>query len=277
MINIRKQFNTFEYVKDLGIDLVREFEKKGKTTHTNSVGEGREKSAIDKLKDILPDGVGIGSGFVIDSFGNVSSQCDIVIYEKNLCLKFNNDDEKHRYYNCESVIAVGEVKSDLSTKELKDSIKKLKKIKNLKRRSENTKFRRYLSTQGLIGTDKEKINQEKNEFDQILTFLICNSLVIKVDKILKEMKMSECKQYEYINCIISVDGKYIGYAKNEENQNVKKISAIEADYLVFSEDENSFGMLLDLIFEIISVGRSVSYNPNVYISKHEYSAILYDL
>ena len=64
---MRKNFDTFEYVDDLGNDLVRDFEKAGKTTHPHSVGEGREKSAINKLKDILPSGIGVGSGFVIDS------------------------------------------------------------------------------------------------------------------------------------------------------------------------------------------------------------------
>ena len=104
---MRDYFDTYEYVNDLGIDLIREFEKAGKTTHPHSVGEGREIKAINKLEDILPSSIGIGSGFVIDSFGNVSSQCDIIIYEKDLCLKFNKEDEKNCYYNCESVIAVG--------------------------------------------------------------------------------------------------------------------------------------------------------------------------
>ena len=134
---MRKNFDTFEYVDDLGKDLVRDFEKAGKTTHPHSVGEGREKSAINKLKDILPSGIGVGSGFVIDSFGNVSSQCDIVIYEKDLCIKFNSDDDRNCYYNCESVIAVGEVKSNLNKRDLEDSINKFKKIRNLKRKIEN--------------------------------------------------------------------------------------------------------------------------------------------
>jgi len=46
------------------------------------------------------------------------------------------------------VIAVGKVKSDLGTKELVDSMKKLKKIKNLKRRVNGTRFRGYLSANG---------------------------------------------------------------------------------------------------------------------------------
>ena len=232
-------------------------------------------NAINKLKDILPDGVDIGSGFVIDSFGNTSSQCDIIIYEKNLCLKFNNDDEKHRYYNCESVMAVGEVKSDLGTKELVDSMKKLKKVKNLKRRVNGTRFSGYLSANGLIGTETETIDQVNNEFDQIFTFLICNSLNINIDKIKKEIEKLNYQHYEYINRIISVDGKYIGFAKQENNQNINKISAIDSNYFTFSEDEYAFGNLLDMILLVIRNGRTVFYNPNIYISKQKYDVLLY--
>lgn len=274
---MKKSFNTFEYVKDLGADLIREFEKKGKTTHPHSIGEGREKSAIDKLRDILPDGVDIGSGFVIDSFGNTSSQCDIIIYEKNLCLKFNNDDEKYRYYNCESVIAVGEVKSDLGTREFIDSMKKFKKIKNLKRRIEGTKFRGYLSANDLIGTESETIDQLNNEFDQIFTFLICNSLNIKIETIISEIDKLGYQRYEYFNCIISVDGKYIGYAKQVKSQLHNKISAIESDFVTFCNNDYAFGMLLDMILLVVRNGRSVSYNPNIYISKSNYDVSLYKL
>ena len=59
---------------------VFEFEKAGMTTHPHAVGSGRENSARMKLKNILPAGVGIGSGFVIDSYGNTSQQCDIMLF-----------------------------------------------------------------------------------------------------------------------------------------------------------------------------------------------------
>lgn len=268
---MRKRFDTFEYIKDLGQDLVTEFERVGKTTHPHSVGEGRELSAIRKLKDILPDGIGVGSGFVIDSYGNVSAQCDIIIYEKNLCLKFNNVDSRNCYYNCESVIAVGEVKSDLKLSELKDSIKKLKKIKNLKRYTSNDKsFRKYLSTQGILGTEDERINPFSNENDQIFTFLICKSLKIKIENILEEIKSSISKKYEYINLIISIDGKCIGYGKkNNDNNFIRTISSINADSFIYTNNRNTFGELLVLIFKTIYNGRTVSYNPNVYITENE--------
>ena len=135
-------FNSEDYIKTLGEELVNDFIKAGKTTHPCSVGSGREKALMNKLKSILPHGVGVGSGFVIDSYGNTSSQCDLIIYEEEFALKFLiNDDESYAYYNCESVIAIGEIKSDASIKEIDDSFKKLKKMKQgknqLKRKRKN--------------------------------------------------------------------------------------------------------------------------------------------
>lgn len=113
---------------------------------------------MNKLKSILPHGVGVGSGFVIDSFGNTSSQCDLIIYEEEFALKFIiNNDDTYAYYNCESVIAVGEIKSDASIVDIEDSFKKLKKIRELIRYRENdNRFRCYLSKLVACGADSEK-------------------------------------------------------------------------------------------------------------------------
>lgn len=128
------KFNTKEYVKMLGEELVFEFNKAGMTTHPHAVGGGRENSARMKFKNILPAGVGVGSGFVIDSYGNTSQQCDIILYEENFAMRFIvNEDQANTYYNCESVIAVGEVKSVASMTEVKDAVIKLGKVNQLKR------------------------------------------------------------------------------------------------------------------------------------------------
>ena len=272
---MKKTFDTFEYVNDLGKDLIRDFEKAGKTTHPHAVGEGREKSAINKLKDILPSGVGIGSGFVIDSFGCVSAQCDIVIYEKDLCLKFNNDDERNCYYNCESVIAVGEVKSVLSHEELCDCIEKIKIIRNLKRVQDNNReFRHYLSKLTAYGSEYEKFDQNNNSYDQIFTFVICGSFVYDYVKIIEEINKIESK-YEFPNAIASVDGRYIGYSKMmPDNKKYNFISALDSDSLTYSNNTCSFSMLLDRIFHFIEHGRSVRYNPSLYILKNFTSNVI---
>ena len=270
MIIMRKNFDTFEYVNDLGIDLIRDFEKAGKTTHPHSVGEGKEKSAINKLKDILPSGIGVGSGFVIDSYGNVSSQCDIIIYEKDLCLKFNHDDERNCYYNCESVIAVGEVKSSLSKKDLLDSINKLKKVRNLNRRLENNRnFRNYLSKLTAYGAESEKYNQKSNYLDQIFTFILCGSVSISYPNIVEIIKQND-EIYEYPNTIISIDGICIGYSKQMPNGLIyNAISSLIGDSFTNGKVSSPFSLLLDKIFYIIEHGRSVRYNPSIYITKSE--------
>lgn len=262
---MRRKFNTFEYVNDLGKDLVREFEKSGKTAHPHSVGGGREKSSIDKLKDILPSGIGIGSGFVFDSYGNISSQCDIIIYEKDLCLIFNSSDEKNSYYNCESVIAVGEVKSDLSTKELLDSLKKIKKIKNLKRNfNDNRVFRKYLSKSGIYGAESEIYDQIKNPLDQIFAFVICNSFKLSYESIISTIRNNKNK-YEYPNTILSIEGDLIGYSKKQNDILTNELSATYAEFINYAKIDSSFGQLLEKIFYVIESGRSVSYNPRIYI------------
>lgn len=265
---MRKEFNTFEYVDDLGKDLIRDFEKAGKTTHPHSVGEGREKSTINKLKDIMPKGIGIGSGFVIDSFGNVSSQCDIVIYEKDLCLLFNSYDEKNCYYNCESVIAVGEVKSSLDRKELEDCLQKLNKIKNLKRKVGNERnFRNYLSKITAYGSESESYDQKNKASDQIFTFIICNSFFIKYTKII-EIIIENKNIYEYPNSIISIDGGVIGYAKQNGDGTLSNvIGSLAGELFTYGIVNSPFGLLLEKLFIMFEQGRSVRYNPSIYILK----------
>ena len=156
---MNNQFSTQEYVRMLGKELVFEFDKAGMTTHPHAVGSGRENSARMKLKNILPAGVGVGSGFVIDSFGNTSQQCDIILYEENFSMKFIvNEDQANTYYNCESVIAVGEVKSVASMTEVKDAVKKLSKVNQLKRYNDDGyNYRKYLSATAIrnsLGDEK---------------------------------------------------------------------------------------------------------------------------
>ena len=102
--------NTYKYVTLLGDELIRDFEKSKNSIHPHECGTKKEISTIEKLQDILPEGIGVGSGFVIDSYRNISAQADIIIYEKNFALKFYKSNPNYTYYNCESVIAVGEIK-----------------------------------------------------------------------------------------------------------------------------------------------------------------------
>ena len=88
-------FNARQYVEFLGKSLVHEFDMAKMATQTVAIGSNKENSVITKLQNILPPGVGIGSGFVFDSWGNVSGQCDIILYENEFALKccINDNDD----------------------------------------------------------------------------------------------------------------------------------------------------------------------------------------
>ena len=93
-----------------------------------------EQPVRDQLEQILPQGIGVGSGFVIDIYRKTSRQIDIVLYEKDICPVFMiNNTPETTYYPCECVLAVGEVKSVLNGDSLKDAFSKISSVKELTR------------------------------------------------------------------------------------------------------------------------------------------------
>jgi hypothetical protein len=268
-----KIFSVTEYLADLGADLVSEFTKAGRATQSVAVGDAREKPARDKLRSVLPHGVGVGSGFVIDSYGHTSRQCDIILYEEAFALKFAiNDDEQNAYYNCENVIAVGEVKSDASLEDIRDSINKFKVIRELKRFIPHGYhgYRPYLSSLPTVWIAGEPIpnddfNSEKNQSDQIFTFLLCQSIKTIPESILAEMKqICDSNKSLYQNRIISVNGDYYSYLMNGISPR-NCLSAIDANTLVAGKLENIFSVFIHELMLFINNGRSVPEDKDVYL------------
>ena len=72
------RFDTHTYIKNLGEELVRAYGSAGQATTSGLIGQAREKAVKTKLESILPGGVGVGTGCVIDSEGNSSGQIDVV-------------------------------------------------------------------------------------------------------------------------------------------------------------------------------------------------------
>ncbi|MBQ9757291.1 MAG: hypothetical protein IJW15_02585 [Clostridia bacterium] len=263
---MKTTFDSEEYIKTLGEELVNDFLKAGKTTHPCSVGSGRERALINKLKSILPHGVGVGSGFVIDSYGNTSSQCDLIIYEEEFALKFIiNDDDNYAYYNCESVIAVGEIKSDATINDIEDSFKKLKKIKELIRynQDENT-FRSYLSKMEIYGAESEKFNPIQKSTDQIFTFILSKSLKTPLKSICEKAKEIFVEKHKYFNFFLPIEGNAITYIDTQKNSLAD--SAITADAICeLSEEESSFNFFINRLIYQIHRGRTVKLNMQRYI------------
>lgn len=131
---MEKAFDSVSFVAALSNELIAGFEKAGKATTPATVGAAREHAVREKLEKILPGQVGIGSGFVFDSYGHTSKQTDIIIYEKGICPVFSIEGTPETtYYSCEGVIAIGEIKSTLDTDGIIDSFSKVESVKKNRR------------------------------------------------------------------------------------------------------------------------------------------------
>ena len=272
---MEKTFDPIAYANSVGKDLVSAFENAGLATTPGLVGDAREKAARDKLEHILPSGIGVGSGCVIDSCGKTSKQMDVVLYEKHICPVYSiNNTPDTTYYPCEGVVAVGEIKSSLESKELKDIFCGIKSVRQLKRFSVETPrpirvgelrfpYRHYgttgPTTHGNPGTD---YNQVGNSLDQIFGFALAGKLKLKPQtfcgKFVDRARAMELNLTP--NLIVTLDQGILcpdtPPEKYEEGQ--LKISLQESTgiYHVDKGDEN-FRFLLSMIYLVYNYGRTV--------------------
>ena len=130
-------FDPKAYLCDLGDDLTREFGSARRATTPTLIGSAAEDAVLNRLKSLLPRGIGVGSGCVIDTSGNTSKQMDLILFEGDVCPRFSvNESPGSTYYPCEGVIAAGEIKSTLAKKDVADAFDKIESVKSLKRQFE---------------------------------------------------------------------------------------------------------------------------------------------
>lgn len=268
-------FNSADYIKHLANELIRNFSYSSAATTPVLVGTAREKEVIRKLELLLPNFVGVGSGCIIDSFGGTSKQMDIVIYEKEFCPVFSiNDSPETTYYPCEGVIAVGEVKSSLNTKELKDIFEKIKSVKELRRFSQSSvsqlrggayhSYRHYGNRTCFEGAPIEDYDQINKSTDQIYGFALCGDLDLKPETLAENHSqlLKECPQNMEVNLISILNYGLVFYLKFPESK--IKLNAREADVVFVSgRRENNFEFLLTQITGIINNNRTV--DPHAFI------------
>lgn len=192
-----KTFSPQKYLEELAESLIYNFSKASGGTTPGLVGSAREHELRSKLQLVLPTKVAVATGCVIDSFGNTSSQCDVILYEKDHCPVFSiNGDPASTYIPCESVIAVGEVKSSLGTSEVCDAVDKIAKIKSLQRYSSDvTCFRQYGSVMGMQGAPEEAFDPLHKPFDQIYGFILCHEFSL-APATLADRYVNACSRHE---------------------------------------------------------------------------------
>ncbi|GAE64242.1 hypothetical protein H3Z85_22215 [Chryseobacterium indologenes] len=271
-------FDFKNYVSYLADELIRNFDYASAATTPVLIGSAKEKEISRKLEMLLPNSVGVGSGCIIDSFGNTSKQMDIIIYEKEFCPIFCiNESAETTYYPCEGVIAAGEVKSTLNSKELENIFDKASSVKKLRRYSVAEigsfsqepyfSFRTYNSKTAFECSTEENFDQTNKILDQIFFFALCGNLDLKpetfVDKFSKHLySVSNGEEPNIISILNSGLMLFRNKAQNRVAYSLK-----DADSLYFLPGNNNFEFLLGIIIQMISSGRTVPVSAfNRYLS-----------
>ena len=271
---MHKNFDSVRYIIDIGRELISNFAGARHATTPGLVGSAREAPTRKKLEQLLPKGIAVGSGCIIDSYGGTSRQLDVVLYEKQLCPVYSvNDDPATTYYPCEGVIAVGEIKSRIASTDLEDTFDKIGSVKKLRRHAlprdsglglpASVPFRAYGTPSGTEGTKAEEFDQHHKPLDQIFGFLLAGSLELRprtlCDKYVE--LTSENRRKLSPNLIVTLDDNQVlaplRIAPNRHDSKIL-ISAQDANAICCVRRlEGGFQFLLSRIYTVFRQGRTV--------------------
>jgi len=196
-----QNLNDFEY-SFVNIKKVFWNDEKGRLIHAGEFGLYRENLAKKWLKMYVPERLEFASGFVITSKNRISTQCDLILYDKNVTPKIENSDNQ-KFYPIETVAGVIEIKSDISSiAELNEHLVKLAQIKKLREDIVNPDpyYR---------GSFDTPFNSLLNPFDNIFTILICNKLKFALD--INQINYGEISPRHYHNLILSLQDGLVNY------------------------------------------------------------------
>lgn len=182
--------------------------------HPLEVGLARERLLVEYLGRLIPERYGIGSGFIIDAQGNRSLQIDIVIYDKIVAGPFVIPGHVH-FFPCESVVAIGEVKSSIKDKKtLGDALAKIKSVQELDRFSSLVNIE--TAVHGLHGHVKMNLQEGAVPIDYRILSFIFTSSALKLETLVGELRAyySTNPRKFWPNLIASFDQYLIGYIRD---------------------------------------------------------------
>ena len=261
-------FNYDKYIEQIAKELILHFNGAAIATTPGLIGSLRETAIRNKLKGVLPHGVGIGTGCVVELSGKVSKQQDIVLFERDLCPVFLiNEAEEPSYYPCEGVMAVGEVKSNIGKTELEDGMSKIASVKELVRETMESAnvsnqivslYRSYLNVTKFAGTPAEAYDQENKPIDQIYGFIFCQNFSITPNTIHRHLADIAGRRIRnhLPNLIVSLSG--VVYSPYDTLTESIKMSMLEGDsYIRMECNGHGFKELLKRLYTLIRGGRTV--------------------
>ncbi len=129
---MRKELK-FEQIIENIVGEINEAKRKSASIY----GAGNIKSSGDEVEDLirekislfLPEKYLVKQGHIVNSEGKVSNQLDIIIFDRLSTPKFFESKDNTVFYPIESVLAIGEIKKTLRSKDLLEFGKKIKYLK----------------------------------------------------------------------------------------------------------------------------------------------------
>jgi hypothetical protein len=125
--NVKRIFEGISNKLLVDFDLVQ-----AQIKHAGERGKQRENALASLLIKYLPKKYAVGSGHVMDVTGNISHQCDLVIYDAFNCPLLLVEDD-YQLFPVESVLGVVEVKSVLNSRALVESVANIQSVRRLER------------------------------------------------------------------------------------------------------------------------------------------------
>lgn len=183
----------------------------GKLLHPGEFGGLRESLVRNLLKNFLPESFGISEGFIIAPNGDISAQCDVVVYSRQHCPIIQTA-ERQRFFPVEAVVAVGEVKSNADSRDLRDALEKIVNIKKMRAELTNGSIAR--STFKDVGVYRPR----DLLLDQLGTFVIAESFSCTeatVAKLVKETAKGKHPTFQ-VNMIVSIN-EYCALYRDKQN------------------------------------------------------------
>ena len=141
----------------------------GKLIHPGEFGSFREGLVRELLARFLPESYGVSQGFVLAPNGDISTQCDVVVYSR-LHAPIIHTSEQQRFFPVESVLAIGEVKSTLNCSQLQTACSKLARVKDMRAKLQAPAI--AASTFKDIGP----YSATEHHLDQLCTFVVANEI-----------------------------------------------------------------------------------------------------
>lgn len=124
---------------ELSKEIFRSDDVRNGLHHAAEFGRYREQLLKSFLGAFLPSRLAIGDGFIAPPMGKLSTQCDVIIYERDANPHLVAEGGR-ALFPIEVCVAVGEVKSKLTFSELQSALEKLRKTKQMRAEMEVVTF-----------------------------------------------------------------------------------------------------------------------------------------